>query len=140
MITRKITLAAAILAALALSGCGAVQQRVEDAVKSAPTMTLENIPTSVPNLNDLAGQSVHDRLVKQGFQPNSDKTEYARPPVVIQVQNGVPTKVRLTYPQGTIECPPNVMIYFNYGQLADSLFGLGYEGLLEKHKAVCKPV
>lgn len=139
MITRKITLAVAILMALALSGCTAVQQRVEDAVKSAPTMTLENIPTSVPNFKDLAGQSLHEQLVKQGFQPNAGNTEYTRQAVTILVQNGVPTKLRLAYPQGTIECPPNVMIYFSYAQLADSLFGLGHEGVLEKHK-VCKPV
>lgn len=139
MIGRKIGMTAIALTALVLSGCGA-QQQIKDAINSAPTMTLGNIPTTVPNPGDLIGAPLHDQLVKQGFQSNSGKTEYIKGPVVVEVQNGLPNRVRVTYPEGTVSCPPTVMVFTSYAQLGDSLLGLGHSEVLKKYSGVCKPV
>lgn len=140
MVARTIGAVLAAAVALLLTACSPGDvQKVQDGLNSGASQ-LSNIPTSVPNFTDLTGAAVHDQLVKQGFQPNGTKTEYTKGAVVLLVQDGRPNKVRLTYPQGTVECPHEVMAYFSLAQLGDSLLNLGYDGVLSKHKGICNPV
>lgn len=138
---RSIAAIGAAVIALATSGCGLVEQAKEHA-KTLPTETLganiPSIPTSIalPSLNDLSGGV----LEQNGFKPNADKTEYTRGAAVIVMRPGQAPTMRLTYPQGIIECPPDVVALASLGSSVDGLLGLGYDGVLNKHKAVCKPV
>lgn len=138
MTTRKIGVAVLALAALVLTGCGAVKQQVKDAISSAPTVTLGDIPTTLPNLNDVAGAVLDEELVKAGFQPNAAKTEYTKGAGVVVVEEGMVKTVRLKFDQGVVECPPAAVLAANYATGIDTLLGLGYSGVLSKHSTICK--